>query len=38
MNVVSIASLLLVCAVLMILESRGVRTTLNLQFKGDIKR
>ena len=38
MNVVLIASLLLVCAVLMILESRGVRTTLNLQFKGDIKR
>jgi membrane-associated phospholipid phosphatase len=38
MNVVLIASLLLVCAVLLILESRGVRTTLNLQFKGDIKR
>src|SRR3954462_1974126 len=38
MNVVLIASLLLVCGVLMILESRGVRTTLNLQFKGDIKR
>src|SRR5215218_8750942 len=38
MNVVLIASLLFVCAVLLILESRGVRTTLNLQFKGDIKR
>jgi membrane-associated phospholipid phosphatase len=38
MNVVLIASLLLVSAVLLILESRGVRTTLNLQFKGDIKR
>jgi membrane-associated phospholipid phosphatase len=38
MNVVLIASLLLVCAVVLILESRGVRTTLNLQFKGDIKR
>jgi membrane-associated phospholipid phosphatase len=38
MNVVLIASLALVCAVLMILENSGVRTTLNLQFKGDIKR
>lgn len=38
MNLVLIAVLAVVCAVLMILESRGVRTTLNLQFKGDIKR
>lgn len=30
--------LLVLCAVLMILESRGLRTTLSLTFKGDIKR
>jgi membrane-associated phospholipid phosphatase len=38
MNLVLITVLAVVCAVLLILESRGVRTTLNLQFKGDIKR
>jgi undecaprenyl-diphosphatase len=26
------------CAILLLLESRGVRTTLNLHFKGDVKR
>src|SRR5215213_9839009 len=30
--------LLAACAVLMVLEWRGVRTTLELQFKGDVKR
>src|SRR3954464_3567214 len=38
MNLVLIAVLVVACAVLMILESRGVRTTLALHFKGDIKR
>ncbi len=30
--------LLFACGILMLLESRGVRTTLQLSFKGDIKR
>src|SRR4051794_41970131 len=30
--------LLAACAVLMVLEWRGVRTTLELHFKGDVKR
>jgi membrane-associated phospholipid phosphatase len=38
MNLVLIAVLVVLCAVLMILEWRGVRTTLELHFKGDIKR
>jgi membrane-associated phospholipid phosphatase len=38
MNVVLIVSLAAVCIVLMLMERRGVRTTLELQFKGDLKR
>jgi undecaprenyl-diphosphatase len=38
MNLVLIVSLVALCAVLLILEWRGVRTTLDLHFKGDIKR
>jgi membrane-associated phospholipid phosphatase len=30
--------LLLACALMMVLESRGLRTTLKLSFKGDVKR
>ena len=30
--------LLIACAVMMLLESRGLRTTLKLSFKGDVKR
>lgn len=38
MNVVLIVSLVVVCAVLLILERAGVPTTLDLHFKGDVKR
>jgi len=38
MNPLVPAILLAACAVLMILEWRGVRTTLELHFKGDVKR
>ena len=38
MNLVLIVSLLAVCGVLILVERSGVRTTLDLQFKGDIKR
>ena len=38
MNVFIFCGLLVACAGLMILESRGLRTTLALHFKGDVKR
>lgn len=38
MSLTAIVVLLLVCAVLLVLERRGVRTTLSLSFKGDLKR
>jgi membrane-associated phospholipid phosphatase len=38
MNVVLLVSLAAACAVLMVLERRGVRTTLALRMKGDVKR
>ena len=38
MNPLVPLTLLAACAVLMILEWRGVRTTLELHFKGDVKR
>lgn len=38
MNVVTIVSLLAACGVLVLVERSGVRTTLNLHFKGDVKR
>jgi membrane-associated phospholipid phosphatase len=37
-SVLLVAALAVLCAVLMILESRGFNTTLKLSFKGDIKR
>jgi membrane-associated phospholipid phosphatase len=36
--VLIVAVLVVLCAVLMLLESRGLKTTLSLTFKGDIKR
>ena len=38
MNLVVLISLVAVCGVLMALERRGVRTTLALRMKGDVKR
>ena len=38
MNVVLIVVLLVACGVLMLVERTGVRTTLDLHFKGDVKR
>ena len=38
MNPLVPAILLAACAILMVLERRGVRTTLDLNFKGDVKR
>jgi len=38
MNWILLASLIAACAVLMVLERSGVRTTLVLNFKGDVKR
>ena len=38
MNVVLVVSLVVLTVVLLLVERRGVRTTLELQFKGDIKR
>src|ERR1700685_3407962 len=38
MNVMVLISLLVACGVMMLLEKRGLRTTLALSFKGDIKR
>jgi membrane-associated phospholipid phosphatase len=38
MNVILLITLFVACGVMMILESRGLRTTLSLSFKGDIKR
>src|SRR5688500_201820 len=38
MNLVLIAGLLAACVILMLVERSGVRTTLELQFKGDLKR
>src|ERR1700685_4058683 len=38
MNVMVLISLLVACGVMMLLEKRGLRTTLTLSFKGDIKR
>ncbi len=38
MNIALVITLLAACAVLLILERLGVPTTLELQFKGDIKR
>ena len=35
---VAIAALLVACAILMVLELRGFKTTLDLTFKGDVKR
>lgn len=38
MNWLVLIPLLIACAVLMVLEGRGLRTTLALHFKGDVKR
>ena len=38
MTVALIVSLLVACGVLMLVERSGVRTTLDLHFKGDVKR
>ncbi len=38
MNLVFLISLLIACAVMMIVERLGVPTTLQLSFKGDVKR
>jgi membrane-associated phospholipid phosphatase len=38
MNLAVVIGLLAVCALMMVLESRGLPTTLALSFKGDIKR
>jgi undecaprenyl-diphosphatase len=38
MNVALIVGLLAACVVLMLIERTGVRTTLDLHFKGDVKR
>ena len=38
MALVLIGSLIAACGALMLVERSGVRTTLNLQFKGDLKR
>ena len=38
MNLTLIAGLVAVCAVLMFLERRGLKTTLSLNMKGDVKR
>src|SRR5437868_13253426 len=38
MNIPLLVGLLAGCAVLMVLEGRGLRTTLHLTFKGDVKR
>lgn len=38
MTVALIVSLLVACGVLMLVERSGVRTTLDLRFKGDVKR
>jgi membrane-associated phospholipid phosphatase len=38
MNLAVVTGLLLACALMMVLESRGLKTTLALSFKGDIKR
>ncbi len=38
MSYALILGLVAACAVLLVLESRGLRTTLALHFKGDIKR
>lgn len=38
MNVTVVIGLLAACALMMVLESRGLKTTLALSFKGDIKR
>lgn len=38
MSLELLIGLVIACAVLMVLESRGLKTTLGLSFKGDIKR
>ena len=38
MSVALVVSLLIACGVLMLIERTGVRTTLDLHFKGDLKR
>ena len=38
MNLVLLGSLVALCAVLMVLERRGLKTTLALNMKGDVKR
>jgi membrane-associated phospholipid phosphatase len=38
MNWIVLTTLLAACAILMLLERRGLRTTLALNFKGDVKR
>jgi membrane-associated phospholipid phosphatase len=38
MSLVLLAILLVGCAILLVLELRGVRTTLSLSFRGDVKR
>lgn len=38
MNWIVLITLLAACAILMLLERRGLRTTLALNFKGDVKR
>src|SRR3954466_9106770 len=38
MSLVLVVIFLAACAVLLVLELRGVRTTLSLSFRGDIKR
>src|SRR5688572_11330156 len=38
MNLVVIGGVLAACVVLMLIERSGVRTTLELHFKGDLKR
>ena len=38
MNLTLIAGLVVACAVLMFLERRGLKTTLSLNMKGDVKR
>ena len=38
MSIPLLVGLLAACAILMVLEARGLRTTLHLTFKGDVKR
>jgi membrane-associated phospholipid phosphatase len=38
MSLLCVGILLVTCAILLVLEMRGVRTTLSLSFRGDVKR